>query len=111
MFTAKNQHKQHIRFKRQVELTLLHPQPLIDDEVVWVHTDEGQVDGDGSGDKMKWKTSFFLVGAGALSSCPPSLSLSIHPGSNYHQLEPLNPSSLNIAKTSVRMQCVSFRWH
>lgn len=47
----KNQHKQHIRFKRQVELTLLHPQPLIDDEVVWVHTDEGQVDGDGSGDK------------------------------------------------------------
>lgn len=51
MFTAKNQHKQHIRFKRQVELTLLHPQPLIADEVVWAHTDEGQVDGDSSGDK------------------------------------------------------------
>ena len=37
---AKNQHKQHIRYKRQVELTLLHHQPLIADEVVWVHTDE-----------------------------------------------------------------------
>ena len=54
-----------------------------------------------------------LLPGGCWSSLqlPPFFSLSIHPGSNYHQLEPLNPSSLNIAKTSVRMQCVSFRWH
>ena len=36
-----------------------------------------------------------------------SLSPPIHPGSNYHQLEPLNPSSLNIAKTSVWRR----QWH
>ena len=41
----------------------------------------------------------------SLQLLPPSILSS----SNYHQLEPLNPSSLHITKVSVRMQCVSFR--
>lgn len=51
------------------------------------------------------ENQLFLWVLELFSSCPASfsLSLSIHPGSNYHQLEPLNPSSLDIAKTSVRM--------
>lgn len=108
---AKNQHKQHIRYKRQVELTLLHHQPLIANEVVWVHTDEWHVDGDGSGDKWNGKPASSWWVLELFPAAPLLLSLSIHPGSNYHQLEPLTPSSLNIAKTSVRMHCVSFRWH